>query len=186
MLTDTFLGRCLLWRAPSWDDFDRFPAEAAGVNSTLSLPEASRETIDPGRISVSSHGRFSAMALPNLLNETDTVALIALCGGRVVFRWRRSGSKAGELGRNLSVTKSIGWAIIGRVLDENAISPDSRIGDLLPEMADAAGQSRPNRAARTTSAFLPLATNHGHRWRSVSCQQRKWSGLLDHLVGTGK
>ena len=48
------------------------------------------------------------MTLASLLSVTDTVELIALCEGTAVFDWRKAGSNVGELGRNLSVTKSIG------------------------------------------------------------------------------
>ncbi len=138
MLTDTLLGRSLLWRAPRWGDFNRFPSEPAGADPGVGPPKVSRQIIDPERVSVRSYGRFPKMTLASLLSATDTVALIALREGSAVFDWRRAGSNVGELGRNLSVTKSIGWAVIGRALDERDISPDCRIGSLLPQIADPA------------------------------------------------
>jgi hypothetical protein len=108
MLTDTFLGRSLLWRAPRWDYFDRFSSEPAGADPRVGPPKFSRQIIDPERVSVRSHGRFPSMTLASLLSVTDTVELIALCEGTAVFDWRKAGSNVGELGRNLSVTKSIG------------------------------------------------------------------------------
>lgn len=136
MLTDSFLGRYLLWRTPRWDDFDRFPAEQAGCAGEPVLPEFAGQVLYPTQINMSSAGRFSSMTLANLLEATGTVTFLALWRGQVVFQWRAAGARVGGLGRNLSVTKSIAWAIIARVLSEKAVSTDTPIGDVLPEMAD--------------------------------------------------
>src|SRR5579883_2898012 len=105
MLTDTLLGRSLLWRAPRWGDFNRFPSEPAGADPGVDPPKVSRQIIDPERVSVRSHGRFPKMTPASWLSSTVALALMALGDGSTVFKWRWGGSNFGKLGCNRSVTK---------------------------------------------------------------------------------
>lgn len=178
MLTQTRLGRYLIWRAPTADDHHRFPHEVAGGAAGKALPDAPRP-IDAAGIYVPGFGSWPGGMLAALLAATETLGFLALHDGAVACRWFAAGQDANTVNRNLSVSKSIAWALVGQaVADGHLPGADAALGDVLPGLADAgvgrltlAQLMRMGSGIRYREGRLPWSDNvrvyHGARLRDT-------------------
>jgi CubicO group peptidase (beta-lactamase class C family) len=77
------------------------------------------------------------MALPKLLADTGTLALVVLRDGRLAWEHYPNGGSRSRLNRCFSVTKSFASALVGAAIREGAIrSVDQPIGRWMPELRD--------------------------------------------------
>jgi CubicO group peptidase (beta-lactamase class C family) len=78
------------------------------------------------------------VALPKLLANTGTTALVVLHNGRLAWEHYPNGGSRDRMNRCFSVTKSFASALVGATIREGAIdSIDSSIGRWIPQLRDA-------------------------------------------------
>lgn len=134
MLTDTRLGRYVLWNEPTDRDHLRFPsAPLRAARRAADLPMAPRRF---GPVTVNDPQGPRDVAVDSLLAETGTTALVVVSGGRIVLEWYAPGARRDLPGRNFSVTKSFASALVGAAIADGAIAGlETRVDDHLPEFA---------------------------------------------------
>lgn len=139
MLTDTFLGRCLVWQAPTDRDHLRLPAEAIAAAATPQpLPRHARP-IDPERVAAPRGRGVEAPHLAGFLEATGTRSFLLARDGEIVCEWFAAGQGPGTIARNLSVTKSVAALLVGQAIADGRIpGVTARIGELVPGLRDPA------------------------------------------------
>jgi CubicO group peptidase (beta-lactamase class C family) len=139
MFTDTFLGRCLAWQAPTDRDHLRFPAEPIAPDATPQpLPRHARP-IDPTRIAAPAGHGAEAPHLAGFLQATGTTAFLLARHGEIVCEWFAPGHGPRTIARNLSVTKSVAALLVGQAIEAGRIAGgETRIGELVPGLRDPA------------------------------------------------
>lgn len=157
MLTDTFAGRCLVWRGPTAGDHLRFPSEAVPGVVAAPLPRHAHP-VEPCELTVPATGATAATALDALLQSTGTTSFIALRGGAVVCEWHAPGHDAARIGRTMSVSKSIGALLVGQAIAAGKLpGVEAPLGDCLRGVAD------PGVARLSIAQLLRMASGIGYR-----------------------
>lgn len=139
MLTDTYLGRCLAWRAPTARDHLRFPAEGiAAAAAPQPFPRHARP-IDPLRIAAPAGHAGQAPHLAALLEATGTTSFLLARDGEILCEWFAPGHTGTTIARNLAVTKSVAALLVGQAIEAGRIpGGQARIGELVPGLRDPA------------------------------------------------
>jgi CubicO group peptidase (beta-lactamase class C family) len=151
MSLNSYLARYLLWLQPTNRDFTRMPQRALQASPAPRPLAADPRACDLAPLAVTVRLGEPALALPRLLADTGTTALLVLRGGRICWEHHpraRSGidsdgtrdANAAErerLNRCFSVTKSVASALVGIALGDGAIeSLEQPIGHWLCELRD--------------------------------------------------
>jgi CubicO group peptidase (beta-lactamase class C family) len=139
MLTDTFLGRCLAWRAPTDRDHQRFPSEPIAADAVPQpLPRHARP-IDATRIAAPGEAAQQAPHLAAFLEATGTTSFLLARDGEIVCEWFAPRQGPATIARNLAVTKSVAALLVGQAIGDGRIpGGETRIGELVPGLRDPA------------------------------------------------
>lgn len=158
ILTDSLLGRYLLWRAPSPRDLQRFPSAAVDGGGSLPRPDDPAAPPALAELKLPPTGRWPGGSLRALLEGSSSTAFVVLRGGAVAFEWYAAGWNGWTVGRTMSVTKSVTSLMVGQAIGDGRLPGiDAPIGDLVPGILDAG-------VARLTLAQL-LRMDSGMRFR---------------------
>lgn len=158
ILTDSLLGRYLLWRAPSPLDLHRFPSAAVDGGGSLPRPDDAAAPPALAALKLPATGRWPGGRLQALLEGSSSSAFLVLRGGEVAFEWYAPGWTGWTVGRTMSVTKSVTSLMVGQAIGDGRLPGiDAPVGDLVPGIVDAG-------VARLTLAQL-LRMDSGIRFR---------------------
>ena len=142
-----FWSRLLVWRGATYDDFTtKFAARAianGGPPLSLGRPAApSPAFAEIAYLRISDRSEHSAPTA-DLLDRTETRALVALKDRRIVFERYRRGADHNALASSFSIAKSALSALIGVAIGEGKIGGlDEPMTVRLPEFADRRGAER--------------------------------------------
>lgn len=139
MLTETFLGRCLAWRAPTDRDHLRFPSEPIAADAVAQPWPRHRRPVDAERVKAPAWPGLDAPHLAAFLERTGTNTFLLARDGEIVCEWFAPGHAPTAIARNLSVTKSVASLLVGQAIEAGRIpGVHARIGELVPGVADPA------------------------------------------------
>lgn len=155
MITQTEIGRYVLWHMPTWKDHLRFPTEPVASGTAEPLPRAT--TVHPATLSVSLP-RGGEMQVDKLLHGTGTLGFLVIRDGKVVCEWFRDGITESTIVHTMSVSKSVTWCLVGQAVARGELeSLEAPIGDYLDGIAD------PRTRRLSIAALLRMAS--GLRFR---------------------
>lgn len=134
------------------DNWMRSPGNALAFQRVRDLVPSERATADPARtwplepadpvLAAACVGaRFpgihgSPVGLTELLDQTDTDALVVLHRGRLVHEEHRHGMAPDVPHLCMSVSKSITGTVVGQLVGTGHLDPGHPVTDLAPELAD--------------------------------------------------
>jgi CubicO group peptidase (beta-lactamase class C family) len=136
-LTSTYLGRYAFFRHPTNEDYVRMPQRPLSASPRpFSFPPVPRPA-PLEQLTVPARSGGARQALPKLLADTGTLALVVLHEGRLAWEHYPNGGSRKRMNRAFSVTKSFASALIGAAMREGAIgSVDEPLGRWIPELRD--------------------------------------------------
>jgi CubicO group peptidase (beta-lactamase class C family) len=137
-LTSTYLGRYAIFRQPTNQDDSRMPQRLLSASPQPFTFAPAPHPVPLEELAVQTGSNGPMVALPRLLADTGTTALVVLHQGRLAWEHYPNDGSRNRANRCFSVTKSYASALVGMAIREGAIrSVEEPIGQWIPGLRDA-------------------------------------------------